>query len=541
MGNQTFSDMLYGARTSGKEHGVVLTKPQVVLKMLDLVGYTSKHDLSSIKVVEPSAGEGAFALPILERLFESSKQFSFDFETSLVNLNFFDIDKHSLEVLGSKIKERFDFISTKSIDKILHCGDFLATQVEPCDLVIGNPPYVRHENIPDDQKKFYKSNFHTFTHRSDLYIPFYEKGLKLLKKGGCLTYICANRWLKNQYGKQLRKMVSRDYNFKLVIDLEKVDAFEESVIAYPAITTISKSRSTKPTAYYELDTLDDLNSFRTSSNPDRVLSANYNNWFAREYSHNNVSLKLPSISEQGFKIGIGVATGKDKIFIRKDFKDIVEEELLLPILTSRGVRGSEIDWQGNYLINPYNSRGGLINLDEFPKAKKYFNSNSETLLERHVSKKNPSHWYRTIDKVNADLTAAPKIILPDITGNTLIHIDEGNYYPHHNLYYITGKDIHALELLAAILMSNFVREQLSEMGNKMNGGYPRWQSQNIKKLKVPYLDSIPEDIATSIRTAYRDQDLDSINGLVNLESFSTFERTEGQLVFFEPDMRQEYP
>jgi hypothetical protein len=335
-------------------------------------------------------------------------------------------------------------------------------------------------------------------------------------------------------------MVSREYYLKEIIDLEKVDAFEETVIAYPAITTIVKSKSIEPTPYYQLETLESLLAFESGSKPDRVLSSNSNNWFSREYSHNDVSVKLASISEQGFTIGIGVATGRDKVFIRKDFKELVEEELILPILTSRGVRGSEIEWKGNYFINPYNSEGGLIELENFPKAKKYFNENYHSLSERHVSKKNPNKWYRTIDKVQASLTTAPKIILPDITVNTIVHIDEGNFYPHHNLYYITGKDIQMLELLAAILMSDFVRDQLSEMGNKMNGGYPRWQSQNIRKLKVPYLDSIPPDIASSIRSAYKVQNLIAINSLINLESLSKFERTEGQLAFFEPHSLKEY-
>lgn len=170
--------MLYGARSSGKEHGVVHTKPEVVSKMLDLVGYKSNIDLRRITVVEPSAGEGAFALPIVERLFKSSEIFSFDFEKSLSNLNFFDIDEKSLRVLRNRVKDRFPSVLIGVIDRMLHSEDFLSAEVNSCDLVIGNPPYVRHENIPDQQKQFYKSRFQTFTHRSDLYIPFYEKVLK---------------------------------------------------------------------------------------------------------------------------------------------------------------------------------------------------------------------------------------------------------------------------------------------------------------------------------------------------------------------------
>lgn len=80
-----------------------------------------------------------------------------------------------------------------------------------------------------------------------------------------------------------------------------------------------------------------------------------------------------------------------------------------------------------------------------------------------------------------DLQNTPKILLPDISGNSLLFIDEGRFYPLHNIYYITGEDIHQLKFLCSILMSDFVRKQIQRLSNNMNGGYARWQSQNLRK------------------------------------------------------------
>lgn len=532
--------MMYGERSSGKEHGVVLTKPEVVEKMLDLIDFKEDLDLRAVKVVEPSAGEGAFALPLIRRLHKSSQRFSFDFLQALRNLKFYDIDCASLNKLKDRVLQEFESISDELIDELIYCEDFLTAPVEPCDLVIGNPPYVRHENIPDEKKHLYKKLFGTFKHRSDIYIPFYEKGLKLLRSHGRLSYICANRWLKNQYGKHLRILISDLFCLEYIIDLEKVDAFEESVIAYPAITTILNKPSQGKVPYYRLDDLESLLSFSIDLPSNRVLSNNPDNWFACNYSLNGSLVKLSSIPEQGFKIGIGVATGRDKVFVRKDFKDHVEEDVLLPMLISKDVRGAELNWSGNYFLNPYDSTGNLIDLSKYPKTKTYLNNHYKQLAKRHISKKNPKNWYRTIDKVNPKLTNSPKVILPDITGNPLIHIDRGDYYPHHNLYYITGKEIPELEILAAILMSDFIRDQLSELGNKMNGGYLRWQSQNLKKLKIPYLDSMPEDTKEEIRKAYRNKNIDRINELISLSNFAGYERSEGQLALFEPNSSLDY-
>ena len=163
-----------------------------------------------------------------------------------------------------------------------------------------------------------------------------------------------------------------------------------------------------------------------------------------------------------------------------------------------------LDGMGKHIINPFNEDGSVINLDNFPKAKEYFKENEDLLKRRHVAKKNPLNWIKTIDKIKPDLAKKAKIILPDISGNKYIFIDEGNYYPHHNLYYITGDGLSNLKILAALLLSDFVRLQLSNIGNKMNGGYPRWQSQYLKKLRIPRIKSLPANLIKEIILAYDD-------------------------------------
>lgn len=118
----------------------------------------------------------------------------------------------------------------------------------------------------------------------------------------------------------------------------------------------------------------------------------------------------------GFKIGIGVATGADKVFIGRNLIYHIEEELLLPILTSKDVKNNDLHWSGNYLFNPFDDEGKVIELSKYPKARAYLELHREQLQGRHVSKKNPSNWYRTIDRVYKELLSKPKILLPDISG-----------------------------------------------------------------------------------------------------------------------------
>ncbi|GAA3837121.1 Eco57I restriction-modification methylase domain-containing protein [Streptomyces chiangmaiensis] len=88
--------------------------------------------------------------------------------------------------------------------------------------------------------KAYRQACPTTEGRADIYIGFYEAGLRKLRQDGKLGFICADRWMRNQYGRGLRQLVTRRYSMDLVLTMHDVDAFEEQVSAYPAITVISR-------------------------------------------------------------------------------------------------------------------------------------------------------------------------------------------------------------------------------------------------------------------------------------------------------------
>lgn len=527
--------MKYGARSNGIQHGLVFTKAIVVDKILDMVGYTASNDLRQVKILEPSAGEGAFAISIITRLYKSALTFKFDFECALQNVTLFEIDEKMISILKERILEKFSSwgLAIGIPEKLIVLGDFLMSKDSSFDVIVGNPPYVRHENIPEHEKTIYRQKFRTFTHRSDLYIAFFEKCLRMLQEEGTLAFICSNRWLKNQYGRNLRTFIGNHFTLDCVIDLEEASPFEEAVIAYPAISVVRKSKQKEKTKYFRIADLHDLAKFSKEMLPIRTLDLETTNWFSIINIGSAYEKNLDTIDNQGFKIGIGVATGCDKVFIRDDFKHFIEEELLIPILTSKDLKDNKVRWSGSYILNPFTTNGSLINLDLFPQARDYFQSQREILMQRHISKKNSMHWYRTIDKINIKLVQKEKLLLPDISGNSHLFIDKGSFYPHHNLYHITGGNNQELVLLAAILMSDFVKKQLLEFGNKMNGGYPRWQSQNLKKLRIPVLSSIPLDVKGRLVDAYHRSDIEEIDALINLSEISTFKALSGQIRLFE--------
>lgn len=500
------NDFIYGARKHGGQHGDIFTSQPVVRYMLDLVEYTEESNLSQIRILEPSCGEGEFIEEIAHRLLLSGKKYEFDAEAVFQNNVYaYDIDAEKVE----KCRERIKKLGFKDTERNICVADFLKVRLIETDIVIGNPPYIRYENIPEPMLKYCRESFETFHYRCDLYIPFFEKSLSALAPNGKHCFICSNRWLKNVYGKKMRQLVAQQYNLRFIINLEQADAFQEEVLAYPAVTLIEANKPESVFNYAECKNVQELSSLSFS----QKLMPKDSDWTT---AFNTVAdnQSFLTIEQQGFKIGIGVATGADAIFISKELPEKVEQELILPGINARDLRGNQFQWQGEYLLNPYNPDGTLIDLEIYPRAKAYLQQHKERLSQRHIAKKSPLRWYKTIDRINPKLLSQPKILLPDMSGNTFVFVDDGEFYPLHNIYYITGCSSIQLRVLAAFLMSDFVRNQLSSVTNTMNGGFSRWQSQHLRKLRIPPISSIPANEVQLLLDYYEKRDITSLNSKI---------------------------
>lgn len=503
-------------RKNGRNHGEVFTNKNAIQYILDEVGYSSSKDLRHIKIIEPAAGKGAFANEIIKRLFQSSINYKFSFSDALiVNVQFIELDLTVFSELTILIDNTIEKITKKKSNlsaKICFQTDFLTFNFErKFDCIVGNPPYIRHELISAENKKTYRNKYKTFKYRADLYVPFFEKSLSILNDNGFLSFICSNRWLNNQYGEGLRELISQKYNLVKLLNIEQSSPFDEEVISYPCISTISKNLNNGTTLFCEINSKEidfDNIVFNEIEMPQNAL---WQNLFL-EYDINHKSLL--GIIEQGFEIGIGVATGADKVFIKsKSEINGIEKSRLIPLIKSNDLKNNSFKWGEHFVINPYEN-DKLCDLNIYPHLKKYLNENKEILLKRHTAQKSPEKWFKTIDKIKIELQYKPKLLLPDLTGNKVLFIDEGNYYPHHNLYYITCSDINNLKIMGSILMSDFIREQMAQIGIRMNGGLPRFQSQVLKKIKIPNFKSISQNDEVKLITAFDTQDLETLNQIV---------------------------
>jgi hypothetical protein len=414
-------------------------------------------------------------------------------------------------------------------------GDFLLLgtgldsdpDIPPADVIIGNPPYIRHDDLADGLAAEYRRTWPTMRGRCDVYVGFIERALRTLKPGGRLGFICADRWMHNQYGASLRELVASRFAVEHVWTMHDVDAFETQVSAYPAITVFAN-------APQQSAVVADTNAAFGEASARRVVAAMDDNacteytgagvaahrlphWFYGDalwpagsparlalIEHLNDHFGQLHDPRTGTRVGIGIATGADKVYVTKD-PDAVEQDRLVPMATQRDLTTGKFEWHGTYLVNPWCDDGSLVTLADYPRMAAYL-SNHPALRERFVARKSPASWYRTIDKLNAALTARPKLLLQDMKAHIHPVLEPGGHYPHHNLYYVVS-DSWDIEVLGGLLLSRVAQAYIEAYCVRMRGGTLRFQAQYLKQIRVPDPESIGASVAKALRDAFRARDV----------------------------------
>lgn len=513
-------------------HGEVFTRRWVVELILDLCGYTSDRDLGSMVLIEPACGGGAFLTVAVTRLSESLRARDLDLRNATGAIRAWDLKDSNVDNSRRAVEatlvdlgwssESSAFVAAEWVRQ----GDFLLTDHDfgSADFVVGNPPYVRLEEMAEDWARAYRVACPTMSGRADLYIGFFEMGLRLLRSGGVLGFICADRWMRNQYGKGLRKFIVDSYSVDATIVMHDVDCFDDEVSAYPAITVVSaRPQGSSVIASTTSDFGDKqatqlarwaLGKGNTSRDTKTFSSGRLPGWFtdADQWPWGtpaqlalledlNARFQPLEHSAPGTKIGIGVATGNDDVFIVPSAD--VEPDRLLPLVMRGDLASGRTSWGGFSLVNPWLPDGSLVDLDHYPRLSGYLEVHREALQRRHTAKR--GDWYRTIDKVNHSLIDRPKLLFPDMKMQIDPVLEPGGLYPHHNLYFVIS-DGWDLEVLGGLLLSKVAEFFVDRYTVKMRGGTLRFQAQYLRKIRVPFPEQLTPSTSEALREAFRKRD-----------------------------------
>lgn len=510
-------------------HGVVYTKSWVANLILDIAGYTVDKPLWEQVIMEPACGNGVFLTLIVERLVSSLLRNGKNVTASLRDcILSYDLDPIAVETSRAAI---IKVLTSKGVpranaENLAMCwvkhGDYLLSETVKCDYVVGNPPYLRATEISKDMRKEYCARYSTMTMGCDLFVGFIQRGLESLKDStGVLCFICADRWMQNQYGRKLREFIVKNYHINTIVKMHEVKSFETDVSAYPAIMRIdydegdmkyidcnekfgeyNTSEMTEWMAGVQLDYTGSTFSATTLSQPKE------GDIFPLATPQKiktvvNLTRRFPSLERAGVRLGIGLATGRDDLFIVHD-PDLVEQDRLLPAFNMKDWRKGNRD-KKCWIVNPWKSDGTLVELSDYPKLNAYFDQNKAEISSRHIARKNANTWYRTIDKVNWEIYGTPMLLFPDIASKAEPIYCDGTKYPCHNCYWLIS-DRWDIKVLGGLLMSDIVESFIDTLGVKMRGGAMRFQAQYLRLIHVPEPEKIDKDISLQLRSAFENSD-----------------------------------
>ena len=461
--------------------------------------------LLQLTILDPACGSGAFLNAALRHLIKEHKQVD-ELEKKVLgySLEFQDVENYILEnnLFGVDINEESVGIAQlslwlrtakphrklNSLNQNIKCGNSLISdpavagakafdwqkefpqvfEKDGFDVVIGNPPYVQLQSLGAMSDAYAQCGYETYNKSADLYCLFYEKGCSLLKKKGLLGFIASNKWLKINYGMQLRHYLTTKMNPMLLVDFPGVPVFEDATVD-PQILIVEKaSYSGETYACAIKGRVEDISSEVEQNKIKKTFDKEP--WTTRDKRISKILSKMErcgkALKDLPIEIYRGILTGYNDAFYidGKTKTKLIEEdgksqEIISPLYRGRDITAWITENQDLYLINPHN---GLkeknippIDIEDYPAVKNHLDKYLDKLIKRGDKGDTP---YNLRNCAYLDEFAKPKIVYPNMTKYLPFSYDESKSLVNQKCYILTAKDeTISLKYLTAVFNSLLIK------------------------------------------------------------------------------------
>lgn len=387
------------------------------------------------------------------------------------------------------------------------------------DVVIGNPPYVRQEQIKS-LKPTLQEEYECYVGTADLFVYFFERGFRLLKSNGNLTYICSNKYMRSGYGEKLRKLLSSKGRIHHLIDFGDAPVFE--AIAYPSIVQIARTTpNDHQVRSLTWDVEKSVNEFASVFHSSSFLVAQEgltsDGWRLESQTTSRLMEKLRSAGTPlgeyvGGRFYRGVVTGfNDAFVVNRATRDrlIAEHpssaEVLKLYLRGRDVKKWRTEPQDLWLI--FTRRG--IKIDQYPAIKSYLEQFKDRLMPGVPGgrKAGSYAWYEIQDNIAYwQEFEEPKILYQEIATYQAFAWNESGAFSNNKTFLIPGADSYLL----ALLNSNVVWFFLDKIVSKLSGGAYAMQSPYLSQVPIPRASSSEREIISKLAQTCMDNAEDDV-------------------------------
>jgi len=360
------------------------------------------------------------------------------------------------------------------------------------DAVIGNPPYVQIQNLPDPIKNALGAQgYATFAKTADLYCLFYERGGNLLARHGTLCYITSNKFFRSGYGKSLRQLLTRDYVLHQLIDFGELPVFDAGTD--PVIVQFGRTGKPKLLAatIKQAAEMNQLPETIAATGFDLETSAlSEDGWSLGGVASAGILEKMRSTGTPlgeyvNGEIYRGVLTGFNEAFIltteQRDAliaADPKSAEIIKPLAKGDDVRKWHIRDKGRWIIV---TKIG-VDIERYPAIFEHLKQWEPELRKRQDQ---GEHWWELRACAYYDAFEIPKILFPDMAKESRFVLDREGVFTTNTTYLIPSKDACLVGVLNSPAIWFFAKHAFSSMGDAEKGGRLRFFTQFVNCLPIP--------------------------------------------------------
>ncbi len=494
----------------------------------------SDTELPNIKVADIACGTGAFLYTVAQKIkTKSLKSYSEIFKENIFGL---DISEYTIQraklllsllaVSNGEDESEFDF-NLEIGNALSFCWE--EKGIDSFDAVIGNPPYVRAKNLSEENKKLLSNWEVTKTGNPDLYIPFFEIGLKYLKPDGILGYITVNTFKRSVNARSLRDYFKRNQFDLTILDFGSSQVFKNKS-TYTCIVFIEKNKSIS--INYQKVTIENIQ----NKNISNFNSINYNllnnkkGWLLNKATVLQTINKIESTGiplGDKFPIRNGLATLSNDVFIFKPVDEDekyfyhqngklhkIEKQICRDIIKPNRLKyEAEIPTLKEQIIFPYhqeNHQANLFNLksnkirvfdekyfeENFPNAFAYLEGNKKQLLNRDKGKNKKYKWFE-FGRTQALNDFGKKLLFPYMAGQPyFVYSDQKDLllYAGYAVYFDSERE---LKVLKRILESEIFWYYIKQTSKPYSGNYFALAKNYVKDFGICELDEIEKEYLLS--------------------------------------------
>ncbi|EEO9399592.1 class I SAM-dependent DNA methyltransferase [Campylobacter coli] len=446
------------------------------------------------------------------------------------NLTLFDFDEKEATKEFANLKKEYDNIfnleSNHPFEWRFEFPEILDDDgnFKGFDLIIGNPPYIRQEELKE-LKPHLAKNYKVYKGTSDIYTYFYELGFNVLKENGILSFITSNKYTRAGYGEALREFLLKNVKVLEYTDLNGIKVFDSATVDTSILCfEKSKSKDNKfkylalsneilKTCAYDIGLYKDFAEFSQNSLSKESFTFSDENTSALKAKIERIGTPLKEW--QGLNIYRGILTGYNEAFIittekRNEIlancKDEAEKErtakLIRKMLRGRDIKRYSYEWAGLWVINTHNgykNQNGekveAINIEYYPSLKKHFDEFYPQLEKRADKGLTP---YNLRNCAYIEEFEREKIVYSEIVRKPQFYLDTKlNFYAEATSFILTGEN---LKYLIAFLNNDFVAfifKTFYAGGNLGENGF-RYKKAFLEKLPIPKINSKNQKIADEL-------------------------------------------